>query len=144
MEAARVVNEHKLAGERTAEERNEIIPSIAYNAVKYFDLRHSKDYIFSFDNILSLKGNTAVYLMYAYTRIRSVQRQRKILNAETCSTLTLATPQERTLALTVLRFPEILADTQKGLAPHLLCDYLFVLSQQFHGFYETCRIVDSE
>merc|ERR1712142_545516 len=68
--------------ELTEEELLAAQTSVAYGCIKYAGLCHNRvmDYVFSFDKMLDDKGNTAVYLLYAYTRVRSIQHTSKITN----------------------------------------------------------------
>lgn len=124
--------------ELTGEERQEVIHAVAMGAVKYADLSKNRttDYIFDWDTMLSFEGNTAPYLQYAYTRIRSVFRK----TDGTPGPVKITCPQEEQLALKLLRFGEVVEQVaQKGM-PHLLCTYLYELSGLFMSFYESCPV----
>ncbi len=124
--------------ELTGEERQEVIHAVAMGAVKYADLSKNRttDYIFDWDTMLSFEGNTAPYLQYAYTRIRSVFRK----TDGTPGPVEITCPQEEQLALKLLRFGEVVEQVaQKGM-PHLLCTYLYELSGLFMSFYESCPV----
>lgn len=119
-----------------------IIKAVAYNAIKYFDLCHPRDYVFSFQEMLSFKGNTAVYLMYAYARIKTLKKYMKdeyIIKINHVIPKFI-TEEERILALTILQFEDIIEIIEHLLSPHFLCEYLYNLSWKFHSFYEKCRI----
>ncbi|KAH8854373.1 Arginine--tRNA ligase, cytoplasmic [Schistosoma japonicum] len=123
--------------------------AVAYGCIKYADLSHSRtiDYVFSFDRMLDDKGNTAVYLLYAYTRIRSIIRNAgysdKSIN-EIIDTLPLNFdhPMEFTLAKALCRLPDILLKIQNDFLLHSLCDYLYDLSCVFTNFYDTCYCIE--
>lgn len=118
---------------------------IAYGAIKYYDLMHSKDYIFSFERMVSLKGNSAIYLMYANARIEAIKR--KALNSISNNNNSIAQvlePEERALMLQLIRFPEYMEQIQQTLALHTLCEYLYELASKFHSFYDQCRVIGSE
>lgn len=127
--------------------KQETIKAIAYSAIKYYDLRHSSDYKFSFPHMLSLKGNTAVYLLYAYTRLKSIQRKTKydsistFLKSVQHQPFVLSEPCEFSLAICIAQFPEVIVDIEHTLNLHLLCDYLFDLAGKIHYFYETCHVI---
>jgi len=121
--------------------------TIGIGAVRYFDMRSNRttNYLFSYDKMLDPKGNTAVYLLYAYARICSIIRQSKVdiadLNAE--KELVLTADQERALALELLKFPDMVNSVLNDLYPHKLTDYMWELSNKFTAFYMECRVVDS-
>jgi arginyl-tRNA synthetase len=124
-----------------------VAETIAYNAIKYFDLCHPRDYLFSFNSMLSMKGNTAVYLLYALTRIASIKRKipdsRKdsALLLSPSDSLLLSTEEDRSLALSILQFSDVISHVERTLSPHYLCEYLFTLASKFHLFYDRCRIL---
>ncbi|CAH8445303.1 unnamed protein product [Schistosoma margrebowiei] len=106
--------------------------AVAYGCIKYADLSHSRtiDYVFSFDRMLDDKGNTAVYLLYAYTRIRSIIRnagysERTINEISETVPLKFEHPMELTLAKALCRLPDILLKIQNDFLLHSLCDYLY-------------------
>ena len=121
--------------------------TIGIAAVRYFDMRTNRttNYVFSYDKMLDPKGNTAVYLLYAYARICSIMRQSKVdingLDAET--ELVLTKQSERDLALELLKFPDMVSSVLAELFPHKLTDYMWDLSNKFTAFYTECRVVDS-
>jgi arginyl-tRNA synthetase len=111
-------------------------------AVKYADLSTSrvKDYAFDIDRMVSLTGNTGVYLQYAHTRIRSILRKA----GETPSAVDPGLPlhrAERALALTLDAFAGTLTEVAATLEPHRLCTYLFDLAKVFTDFYEGCPVL---
>lgn len=143
------------------QEKNEIAEKIGIGAVKYADLSQYRttDYIFSWDKMLSLHGNTAPYLQNAYVRIRSIFR--KAGEAATRSdsfpavtsqtdgcpsrrSLTLAGPAELNLAKRVCQFAEIVPQVLNGFRPNILANYLFELANGFHSFYEACPVLKSQ
>eukprot|EP01127_Copromyxa_protea_P018937 TRINITY_DN6055_c0_g2_i1.p1 TRINITY_DN6055_c0_g2~~TRINITY_DN6055_c0_g2_i1.p1 ORF type:complete len:665 (+),score=167.19 TRINITY_DN6055_c0_g2_i1:297-1997(+) len=126
---------------------------IAYNAIIYFELSNARrtNYKFSFDAMLNMKGNTAMYLIYAYARIRSVLA-RAGENSIAIPTLDVVTDnskiieltsQERALCLQLLSFPDIIDKVLANYEPNHLCGYLFDLAKLFHHFYEMCRVIGS-
>ncbi|MAZ71389.1 arginine--tRNA ligase [Porticoccus sp.] len=116
---------------------------VGIGAIKYADLSKTRtnDYIFDWDSMLSFEGNTAPYLQYAYTRIRSIFRRAEI-NFD-CSTgnIILTTQQEKDLALKLLQFGTTLEQLALDGYPHILCNYLYELASSFMTFYEHCPIL---
>ena len=102
---------------------------------------------FSFDEMLDLKGDTAVYLLYAHARIASIVRKAGkdvAALAKGGQKITLAHEDEQALALTVSRFPEAVEEALMDLSPNRLCDYLYSLTEAFNQFYGSCKVVGSE
>jgi arginyl-tRNA synthetase len=138
------------------EEKSEIAEKIGIGAVKYADLSQYRttDYIFSWDKMLSLHGNTAPYLQNAYVRIRSIFRKAAVATplrgaTETghkpvATSLTLNDPAELNLAKRLCQFAEIIPQVLNGFRPNILANYLFELANSFHAFYEACPVLKSE
>ncbi|KAL6470356.1 hypothetical protein MHYP_G00214750, partial [Metynnis hypsauchen] len=135
----------------TPEELTRAQRAVAFGCIKYADLSHNRinDYIFSFDKMLDDRGNTAAYLLYAFTRIRSIARLANIEEAalrkaaETCEIL-LEHEKEWKLGKCILRFPEILQKIVDDLLLHTLCDYLYELATTFTEFYDSCYCVEKD
>ena len=130
------------------DQRTAIARAVGIGAVKYADLskERTSDYIFSFDTMLALEGNTAPYLQYAYARIRSIFRkaqERGVVIAPGAQ-VTLESSHEIGLAKHVLRLPEIIDLVARELKPHHLCSYLYDLASKFSGFFENCPVLQSE
>src|SRR5947199_3728605 len=127
------------------DEKNDIAEKIGIGAVKYADLSQYRttDYIFSWDKMLSLHGNTAPYLQNAYVRIRSIFRKAGE-SAPKIDKLILNEPAEINLAKRVCQFAEIVPQVLNGFRPNLLANYLFELANSFHTFYEACPVLKSE
>jgi arginyl-tRNA synthetase len=121
---------------------------VGIGAVKYADLAQNRtsDYIFSWEKMLSLDGNTAPYMQYAYARIRSIFR-RGGHEAEThrsdAAPIALESPQELALAKAVLRFPEALDRALDDYRPNVLAAYLYDLAGAFTAFYDACPVIQS-
>ncbi|KAK7474543.1 hypothetical protein BaRGS_00034237, partial [Batillaria attramentaria] len=135
----------------TPEEMRKAMEAVAYGCIKYADLSHNrtKDYIFSFDKMLDDRGNTAAYLLYAYTRIRSIARlaqvsPEQLKQAAETSSLELAHAAEWKLAKSLLRFPDVVVRILDDLYMHTLCEYLYDLSSVFTEFYENCYCVEKD
>jgi arginyl-tRNA synthetase len=125
-------------------ERSAVANMIGIGAVKYSDLSTDrvKDYIFDWERMLSFEGNTAPYLQYAHARICSIFRRAEVSRASVRGvTPSLAQPQERALALRLLRFDSAVWEMIDTLSPHKLCTYLFDLATDFTAFYEHCPVL---
>ncbi|XP_056302077.1 arginine--tRNA ligase, cytoplasmic [Danio aesculapii] len=135
----------------TPEELEKAQRAVAFGCIKYADLSHNRinDYVFSFDKMLDDRGNTAAYLLYAFTRIRSIARLANIQEAalrkaaETTDVL-LDHEKEWKLGKCILRFPEILQKITDDLLLHMLCDYLYELATTFTEFYDSCYCVEKD
>nr|XP_021189747.2 arginine--tRNA ligase, cytoplasmic [Helicoverpa armigera] len=135
----------------TPEELKRAQEAIAYGCIKYADLSHNRvnDYVFSFDKMLDDKGNTAVYLLYALTRIRSIARTAQIseeqLQAEVeKSGFKFDHEAEWKLGKVLLRFPEIILKVSSDLYLHSLCEYLYEISSAFTEFYDKCYCIEKD
>ncbi|MBI4718849.1 MAG: arginine--tRNA ligase [Planctomycetes bacterium] len=126
-----------------------IAETVGLAAVKYFDLSHAlgSDYKFDLDTMLSLEGNTAPYMLYAYARIRSIGRKAGIdFDALPATDLVLEHPAEIGLAKTLLRFAEVVQVASDELKPNVLTDYMYELSRAFSRFYDKrlgVRVIDA-
>ncbi len=122
------------------QEMDRIAETVGISAVRYFDLSHNltTDYTFDWDTMLSLEGNTAPYMLYAYARIKSIGREAGIEFADLPpdAPVVVEHPAELTLAKTLLRLPERVEAAAAELRPNVLTDYLFELSKAFSVFYD--------
>jgi len=126
-----------------------IAETVGIAAVKYADYCQNRntDYVFSWDKMLAMQGNTAPYMLYAYARIRSIHRRGdesrsdESAIADPESPVVLAHPAERALALGILRLPETLDTVAATLLPNVLCEYLYDLAGKFMAFYEGCPVL---
>jgi arginyl-tRNA synthetase len=127
------------------EEKKDIAETIGIGAVKYADLSQHRttDYIFSWDKMLSLHGNTAPYLQNAYVRIRSIFRKAGEA-APKVDKLIFSDAAEINLAKRLCQFTEIVPQVLNGFRPNILANYLFELANSFHAFYEACPVLKSE
>src|SRR5919199_962593 len=134
--------------EETEEFKAHVAQVIGLSAVKYADLSQNRNsnYIFSFDKMLSLQGNTAPYLLYAYARIQSISRKGEIdfQKLEANAKILLQEETELALGKHLLQLSEILRDVERDLLPNRLCQYLYELSQKFNQFFEQCPVLWSE
>lgn len=126
-------------------ERADVARAIGIGAIKYSDLSQHRmtDYVFSWDRMLSFDGNTAPYLQNAAVRIRSIFRKAERPPAHDAPVL-LDAPEERALAMKLIRFAETVPAVLDGYRPNLLCTYLYELAMSFHSFYEACPVLRSE
>ncbi len=122
----------------------DIAEKIGIGAVKYFDLSQYRmtDYVFSWEKMLSLQGNTAPYLQNAYVRIRSIFRKAGE-PAPKIDQLALDDPAEINLAKRLCQFVEIVPQVLNDFRPNILANYLFGLANSFHTFYEACPVLKS-
>ncbi|MFJ3927745.1 arginine--tRNA ligase [Streptomyces sp. NPDC090022] len=118
---------------------------VGIGAVKYADLSTSaaRDYKFDLDQMVSLNGDTSVYLQYAYARIRSIQRRLPDVTPKAHPELKLA-PAERAMGLHLDAFGELVADAAKEYAPHKLAAYLYQLASHLTAFYDQCPVAQAE
>ena len=147
------------------DEKTDIARKIGIGAVKYADLSQYRmtDYIFSWDKMLSLQGNTAPYLQNAYVRVRSIFRKAgesavatplwgvsaDTRHAETghrpvATSLTLTDPAELNLAKRLCQFAEVVPQVLNDFRPNILANYLFEVANSFHTFYEACPVLKSD
>jgi arginyl-tRNA synthetase len=128
-------------------QRKEIARVVGLGAVKYADLlpNRQSDYIFSWDKMLALQGNTAPYLQYAYARIRSIFRKLETSNTrQRTSNIQLLVNEELALAKHLLNFGLTLEAVAEELRPNFLCNYLYELAGKFNVFFENCPVLKSD
>jgi arginyl-tRNA synthetase len=159
----------------TEAERAVTARQVGIGAVKYADLSvgHDTEYVFDFDRMLALSGNTGPYVQYAAARIRSILRKAGVLErydaleaagtggagaavdgapagmasvtgGTPAATIAVVEPAERALALHLLEYGAMLYKVREVLEPHRLCAYLFELAQLFTSFYDQCPVLKSE
>lgn len=139
---------------------------VGIGAVKYADLSMNREsnYRFSYRKMLSLTGNTAPYMLYAFARIQGIQRKAlaavagiedsdtskeqqqsaALLQDLDANSFDLTTMEEQALAKQLMRLDEVLEEVSQDLYPNKLCEYLFELSQRFNQFYERCPVLAAE
>src|SRR5207302_2085084 len=145
--------ERKARGEEVPdlsdEERRQIAETVGLGAVKYADLSQNRttDYVFSWDKMLAMDGNTATYMQYAYARIRSIFRK----GSEAVESFRrhpplpyLEQPQERALALQLLRLEEVLESAAQEYKPNVITGYLWDLAKSYSGFYQNCPVLKAD
>ncbi|MGQ9870181.1 arginine--tRNA ligase [Leptodesmis sp.] len=134
--------------QETPEFINHVAQVVGISAVKYADLSQNRtsNYIFSFDKMLALQGNTAPYMLYAYVRVQGISRKGQIdfeqLGAD--AKILLQEDSEFVLARHLLQLDEIVDQVGQELFPNRLCQYLFELSQKFNQFYDRCPVLQAE
>lgn len=132
----------------TEEFKEHVAKVIGISAVKYADLSQNRtsNYIFSYDKMLALQGNTAPYMLYAYVRIQGISRKGQINFEQLGADAKILLQEETELALAkhLLQLSEILGGVEEDLLPNRLCQYLFELSQKFNQFYDRCPVLQAE
>jgi arginyl-tRNA synthetase len=133
------------------EQKDRIAKAVGIGAVKYADFSNNRtsDYVFSFDKMLAMDGNTAPYMQYAYARIKSIERksESKDVDIETelagISKLNLSEPAELDLAKHLIRYGEAIDSAVGDYRPNYLTSYLYELAQKFSVFYTDCPVLDA-
>jgi len=133
------------------EQKDRIARAVGIGAIKYADYSNNRnsDYVFSFDKMLAMEGNTAPYMQYAYARIKSIERKAagKVNIAQELSGLTalaFSDPAEKDLAKLLIRYNQAIATAAKECRPNYLTGYLYDLSQAFSRFYNACPVLQAE
>jgi arginyl-tRNA synthetase len=136
----------------SASTQEQVATTVGIGAIKYADLSSDrvKDYVFSWDRMLAMEGNTAPYLQYAYTRVQSIFR--KGLQQFAISDIgklhsthvEIKEPIERQLGLKLFQLESALNLVAERLEPHRLCTYLYELATLFSSFYEACPVLKAE
>ncbi|MDB9528125.1 arginine--tRNA ligase [Oscillatoria sp. CS-180] len=125
-----------------------VAQTVGIGAVKYADLSQNRtsNYVFSYDKMLALQGNTAPYMLYAYVRVQGISRKGNIdfQTLDDDAPIQLEDDSELTLAKHVLQLDEVIAAVAEDLYPNRLCQYLFELSQKFNQFYDRCSVLQAE
>jgi arginyl-tRNA synthetase len=136
--------------------------AVGTSALRYYDLRAGrKSYKLDFDSMLAFRGNTSVYLQYALTRIKSIQR--KVMEEQSLNNFanekkenktkdlivnhsfdSFETDIERKLAMTLMKFNDVIDLSSSNLTPHIFCEYLYNVAKTFHSFYEKCPVKNSK
>ena len=126
----------------------EVARVVGIGAVKYADLlpNRQSDYVFSWDKMLALNGNTAPYLQYAYARTRSVLRKAAAGGepAQESDSFVLSAAEEIALTKQLLNFGLVLEALTEECRPNFLCNYLYVLAGAFSRFWENCPVLKAE
>jgi arginyl-tRNA synthetase len=147
---ARKIVEEKNPG-LSVEEKEVIAKAVGIGAVKYADFSNNRtsDYVFSFDKMLAMDGNTAPYMQYAYARIKSIGRKAKERSIDVNRELAdlravgLTEPSELDLAKHLIRYGEAVESAAADYRPNYLTSYLYDLAQKFSVFYTNCPVLDA-
>lgn len=146
--AARTVREKNPA--LSEAETRDVAEAVAMGAIKYADLSSDrvKDYVFSFDRMLAFEGNTGPYLQYAVVRVRSIFRKAAEQGIEVpgrggSAGFAPAAPEEKAIALELLKYPNVLRTAAEACEPHRLCGYLYDLAQAFSTFFAACPVLQA-
>ncbi|MHC5542193.1 arginine--tRNA ligase, partial [Singulisphaera rosea] len=147
VEARKVVDEN--SPELSPEERQRVAEVVGLGAIKYADLSQNRmsDYVFDWQKMLAMNGNTGAYNQYAYARIQSIFRKGETTPEEIRGLrpeIALSHPAERALAVRLLRLPETLDLAASELKPNILTDYLFDLAGTFSTFFQECPVLKAE
>tara|TARA_R110002096_G_scaffold35629_6_gene100329 strand:- start:921 stop:2651 length:1731 start_codon:yes stop_codon:yes gene_type:complete len=140
---------HKIVEEKnpdfTAEEKQEIAEIIGIGSVKYAELSQFRmtDYIFDWDTMLALKGNTAPYLLNAYVRTQAIFRKLGS-EFEPGGAITLTADAEKDLVLKLAQFAETVPSVLSDFRPNTLANYLYELATTYHKFWEACPVLKAE
>lgn len=125
-----------------------VAEAVGIAAIKYADLspERTKDYVFSFDRMVSFEGDTGPYLLYARARILRIfdRAAGKGVDAGATAPYRPVEPEERVLALLLLRYPQTVASAAEALEPSRLCAYLYDLAVAFSRFYDRCHVLNAE
>jgi arginyl-tRNA synthetase len=118
-------------------------------ALKYADLSQNRtsDYVFSYDKMLAMNGNTATYMQYTYARVRSIFAKGNLdVDAlrRSGAPILLGTPAERALAVELIRFAEALELAAADYRPNQLTSYLFDLSKRYSTLFEQCPVLQAD
>lgn len=146
-EARKVVDEN--SPDLPEADRPKVAEVVGLGAIKYADLSQNRqsDYVFDWEKMLAMKGNTGAYLQYAYARIQSIFRKGNLTPEQIRSSqpaILLTHPAERALGMRLLRLPETLELAAAELKPNILTDYLFDLGNAFSTFFEECPVLKAE
>ena len=127
-------------------ERAEVASIVGIGSVKFAELSQHRmtDYVFSWDRMLALQGDTAPYLQYSYVRVRSIFRKLDGQMNIDPSALSIEADAEVHLARMLVRFGETVPILLDDFRPNLLANYLLELAKAFHSFFEACPVLKSE
>ena len=133
----------------STDERQQVAQRIGIGAIKYADLAHNRtsDYVFSYDKMLAMNGNTATYMQYSYARVRSIFGKGEVDLEQLRTggaTLCLVAPQERALGLALAQFSEALSRVAADYRPNHLTTYLFDLASKYSSFFENCPVLKAD
>jgi arginyl-tRNA synthetase len=150
VERARKIVEEKNPA-LSKQQKEQIVKAVGVGAVKYADFSNNRtsDYVFSFDKMLAMEGNTAPYMQYAYARVQSIKRKGQEKGIEVdkemagLKEVSLTEPSELDLAKHLIRYGEAVTAGLADYRPHYLTTYLYDLAQKFSVFYTNCPVLDA-
>jgi arginyl-tRNA synthetase len=127
-------------------ERRAIAEVVGIGSVQYADLSQNRasDYLFAWEKMISLEGNTAAYLLYALARIRSIFRKQGLACGDPAAEAAadaFQTPGEIALARRLVKFADAIRLSSETLSPHFLCLYLYELAGEFSTFYTADKVI---
>jgi len=142
----RVQDQGEMAFIKDEDEMLSAANQLGIAAVRYFDMKQNRTspYVFSYERMLDPKGNSAVFLFYAYARIRQIQKKAGVDVATIDpSEFKITHPSERDLALKVLRFADTIEAILGDLHLHQLTDYLWEICNAYTAFNRDCKVIGS-
>ncbi len=145
LEKARArLDEAALAKDVDDEEREDIAYRVAVAAIKFADLQNNRiaDYVFDLDRLTSFEGKTGPYLLYQAVRIKSLLRKSDYMLQQKKGIL--IEDVDRPLALLLAQLPEVIELSLRHYTPHVICDYVYKVAQEFSSFYGNCHILSEE
>ncbi len=133
----------------SSDERKQVALGVGIGAIKYADLAHNRtsDYVFSYDKMLAMQGNTAAYMQYSYARVRSIFAKGNVDLNELRSSgakIQINQPAERALGLALLQFSEALERVAADYRPNHLTAYLYDVASKYSAFFENCPVLKAE
>ena len=139
------LDEAELAKDMDETERADVAHKVAIAAIKFADLQNNRiaDYIFDIDRMTSFEGKTGPYLLYQAVRIQSLLKKAGVEGDVQCDEFVIE-DADRDLALLISELPDQFEGAMKHNTPHILCDYVFKLAQEFSSFYGNCHILSEE
>jgi arginyl-tRNA synthetase len=145
----KLIEQGKEVIELSEEERCQLHEVVGLGAVKYSDLSQNRtsDYKFILSKMVAMDGNTATYMQYAYARNRAILRKAKVDEEslrKNPPSVSLVRPEERNLAVQLLRFEEALAVAATEYKPSAITSYLWDLAKTFSTFYDRCKVLEAE
>ena len=153
LRAHRIVSENDdakpLGPELSPPQRQQVAERVGIAALKYADLSHNRtsDYVFSYDKMLAMNGNTATYMQYAYARVKSIFRKGQVdVDAlrRSGAKVQFGSPAEQSLARLLLRYGEALDAAVADYRPNQLTSYLFDLANAYSTFFDQCPVLKAE
>jgi arginyl-tRNA synthetase len=128
------------------EDQTNVATIVGIGAVKFAELSQNRmtDYVFNWDKMLALQGDTAPYLQNSYVRVRSIFRKLGDQQFDWTNPLTISEPAEINLGRQLVRYGEVVPQVLDDCRPNILAAYVYDLAKAFHSFYEACPVLKSE